>query len=102
MLWYGRDLAERALVAAEQAAAGQAWCVIDFQGAGTFVALDERRILLQAFQNKFGQRSLVVHPHFGIKINEEVLWWSFRQGRFLPLYNFTTGSCTPPGGPASG
>ncbi len=85
MIWYGREFVSAAYAAADKRSKGQRFCVIDYGGADSFEELDKREILLQAFKKRMGQpwQSRRSSPHFGITVDGEIYWWSFRKRAFL-------------------
>jgi hypothetical protein len=90
MLWYGHDLASKAQASAALIANGSPYCVIDTFGTDSLDKLPVRRILVQAFNKKFGlDNRPFKEPHFMIAVNDTGYWWSFRQEQFvqMPAYS---------------
>lgn len=87
VVWFGFSLAEAAQHQAEKIANGNEYCLVGGSGAKSFEELDERAIILDAFNDKFGFASLprgnhYRDIHFGILVENTGYHWSFREYRF--------------------
>lgn len=88
MAWYGRDLVAAAHASADRIANGRPYCVVARNGAMRFEELDKREILLAAAEKRAGFQGFnptPKDPHFGITVDGNVYWWSFRLREFRAL-----------------
>jgi hypothetical protein len=85
ILWYGRNLATAVNASAHDIAGDAPYCFRDRHGTGAIEALNTRQLLLDAIDKRFGFHGMNyvgTDPHFGIQVNGEEYWWSFKSRQF--------------------
>lgn len=87
--WYGRNLVAATYEAAEKVARGRPYCVIGFGAMDIFEEMDKRELVYSAMSKRMSKRNGTTAPHFGIAINDDVYWWSFKRREFLQLPAFS-------------
>lgn len=92
--WYGYDLADKAKRSAEQISQGNEYCLIRSRGPSSFEELNARKLISDALDRRFGSGSFTNserQPHFGILVEGQPYWWSFREGRFVIFFRHLSG-----------
>ncbi|WP_339868680.1 hypothetical protein [Pseudohongiella nitratireducens] len=86
---YATTLHEDALLSAQAISNGQEYCLVETESARYIEELDARGVIVDAFHDRFiPARHHVKPPHFGIKVGQDVYYWSISERGFYKPHDY--------------